>query len=156
MKTEKEVTPSQKMKERNTLPEQNKNLVRRAVEEIWNQGNYDTIEEFVSHDFVAHSSAPDEETHGPEGAKQFFTQLRKAFPDIYFTIEDQIAEEDRVVTHWTARGTHKGEFKGIPPMGKQVKLTAIDIDRIVNGKVVECWTNIDELGLLQQLGVIPA
>lgn len=150
MKTEKEVTPR-----KNALAEQNKNLVRRAVEEIWNRGNYDNMEEFVSHDFVAHSSALNEETHGHEGAKQFFIQLRKAFPDIHFTIEDQIAEEDRVVTHWTAQGTHKGEFNGIPPTGKQVRVTAIDIDRIVNGKVVECWTNMDELGLLQQLGVIP-
>ena len=153
MKPEKEVTSSKK--ERNALAEQNKTLVRRAVEEIWNQGNYDKVEEFVSHDFVVHAATPDKEVHGPEGATQFFIQLRKAFPDIHFTIEDQIAEEDRVVTHWTAHGTHKGEFNGIPPTGKQVRVSAIDIDRVVNGKVVECWTNMDELGLLQQLGAIP-
>jgi len=151
MKTEKEVTPR-----KNALAEQNKTLVRRAIEEIWNQGNYDKVEEFVAPDFVIHSSTPDKEIHGPEGTAQFFIQLREAFPDIHFTIEDQIAEEDRVVTHWTAQGTHKGEFNGIPPTGKQVKVTAIDIDRVVNGKVVECWTNMDELGLLQQLGAIPA
>jgi steroid delta-isomerase-like uncharacterized protein len=102
-----------------------------------------------------HSSAPGEEIHGPEGVKHFYTQLRNAFPDIHFRIKDQIAEGDKVVTHWTASGTHKGQFKGIQPTGKKFTVTAIDIDRIVDGKVKECWTNMDELGLLQQLGVIP-
>jgi steroid delta-isomerase-like uncharacterized protein len=152
MKTEKEGNAGREMKE--SLAEQNKNLVRRAVEEIWNQGNYDNVGKFVSHDFVVHSDVPDEEIRGHEGVKQFFTQLRKAFPDIYFSIEDQIAEDDKVVTHWTAKGTHKGEFKGIRPTGKQFSVRAIDIDRIINGKVIECWTNMDELSLLQQLGVI--
>jgi len=153
MKTEKEVT-TVTIKENNAASEQNKSLVRGAIEEIWNKGNYDNIEEVVSRNFIVHADTPDEEIHGPEGAKQWFSQLRKAFPDIHFTIIDQIAEEDRVVTHWTASGTHKGEFKGIPPTGKQFTVTAIDIDRIVNGRVAECWTNMDELGLLRQLGII--
>src|SRR5680860_328764 len=153
MKTEKEVTTT-KMYGTNTSAEQNKNLVRGAIEEIWNKGNYNNIEEIVSRDFIVHADTPDEEIHGPEGAKQWFSQLREAFPDIHFTIIDQIAKEDRVVTHWTASGTHKGEFKGIPPTGKHFTVTAIDIDRIVNGRVAECWTNMDELGLLRQLGVI--
>jgi steroid delta-isomerase-like uncharacterized protein len=99
---------------------------------------------------------PGEEIHGREGIKQFYATLRAAFPDIHFTIEDQIAEGDRVVTRWTARATHTGEYQGIPPTGKQFSLTGIDIDRIANGKVVECWPIADELGVLQQLGVIPA
>jgi steroid delta-isomerase-like uncharacterized protein len=147
MKTKEEVIPSTK--------EQNKDLVRRAIEQIWNAGNYDTIEEFVAQDFVAYAASPADEIHGPENAKQYFIQLHKAFPDIHFTIVDQVAEGDKVATHWTASGTHKGEFKGLPPTGKRFTVTAIDIDRVVNGKVLECWTNMDELGLLRQLGAIP-
>lgn len=147
MKTQKETMLNQ--------AEQNKELVRRAVEQIWNGGNYEIIEEFVSQNFVVHSPAPEEEIRGPENAKQFFIQLREAFPDIRFTIVDQVAEGEKVATHWTATGTHKGDFKGIPPTGKQFKINAIDIDRIVGGKVVDCWSNMDELGLLRQLGALP-
>ena len=138
------------------MPEQNKALVRRAVEEVWNKGNYDVVDELAASDILVHASTPDREVHGTQGVKQFYGALRSAFPDIHFTIEDQIAEGDRVVTRWTARGTHTGAFNGIPPTGKQGIVSGIDIDRIANGKVVECWPNADELGLLQQLGVIPA
>ncbi len=86
----------------------------------------------------------------------FYTGLRAAFPDIHFTIEDQIAAADRVVTRWSARATHSGEFQGIPPTGNAVVVTGIDIDRIADGKVVECWPVVDELGLLHQLGVAPS
>jgi steroid delta-isomerase-like uncharacterized protein len=133
----------------------NKELVRRAVEEIWNGARYEKMEEFVSHDFVVHTSSPDMSIRGVKGAQQFFTELRNAFPDIVFTITDQVAEGDKVVTYWAAEGTHRGSFKGIPPTGRRFRMTAIDIDRIENGRVAECWSNMDELGLLQQLGVIP-
>lgn len=138
------------------MSEQNKQLVRRAVEEVWNQGNYAAVDELAASDIVVHASLPDREVHGTAGVKQFYATLREAFPDLHFTIEDQIAEGDRVVTRWTARGTHTGTFNGIPPTGKTGIVSGIDIDRIANGKVVECWPNADELGLLQQLGVIPA
>jgi steroid delta-isomerase-like uncharacterized protein len=133
--------------------EQNKDLIRKAVEEIWNKGNFDMLEEMVSDDFVIHF--PREELRGIENIKEFYTELRKAFPDIRFTIVEQVADEDKVVTHWSAAGTHKGEFKGIPATGNKVTFTAMDIDKISNGKFVECWTHMDELGLMQQLGVIP-
>jgi predicted ester cyclase len=127
------------------MSEQNGVLVDRAIAEVWNKGNYAILNELVASDVVIHSSTPGEEIHG-----------REAFPDIHFTIEDQIAQGDRVVTRWSARATHKGEFQGIPPTDKQVNLSGIDIDRLVNGKVVECWPIVDELNLLQQLGVLPA
>lgn len=136
------------------MSEQNKMLVRRAVNEVYNQGNLAVVDELVASDFVIHAAS--EDIRGPEATKQYVAALREAFPDIHFTIDDQFADGDRVATRWTARATHTGTFQGIPPTGKQVRMTAIDIDRIVNGKVVECWTNMDELGLLQQLGVIPA
>lgn len=137
------------------MSHQNKMLVRRAIDEIWNRAKFDAIEEFVASDFVIHTSTPGEDIHGPEGATQFFGMLHAAFPDIRFTVEDQVADDDRVVTRWVAHGTHTGDFQGVPPTGKTVRLTGIDIDRIANGKVVECWAQSDELGLMKQLGVVP-
>ncbi len=135
------------------MSDQNKLLMRRAVEEIWNQRRFELLPEFVASDFVIH--APREDIHGREGATQMFSMLYQAFPDLHFTIEDQIADGDSVVTRWVATGTHNGEFQGIAPTNKQVRLSGTDIDRIANGKVVECWTTTDDLGLLQQLGVVP-
>lgn len=91
---------------------------------------------------------------GREGFKQFVLMYRSAFPDMHITIEDQIAEGDKVVSRWTARGTHQGELMGIPPTGKQATVTGINIERFANGKFVEEWSNFDALGLLQQLGVV--
>jgi len=147
MKTEKKITTP------NYVEVENKNLIRRAVDEIWNKGKYDKLEEFITPDFTVYFSSPNEQIRGVQGAKQFYTDLRNAFPDIHFTIDTMIAEGDKVVTQWTARGTHKGIFKGIPATGKKITITAIDIDRIVDGKSTECWTKMDELGLLRQLGV---
>jgi steroid delta-isomerase-like uncharacterized protein len=138
------------------MSEENKMLERRAIEEIWNRGNYDLVDEIIASDYLGHSSNPATETHGPEGVKQFYMALRSAFPDIRFAIEDQVAEGDKVATRWTARATHNGEFQGIPPTGNRGELTGITIDRIAGGKIVECWTEIDDLRLLQQLGLIPS
>jgi steroid delta-isomerase-like uncharacterized protein len=136
------------------MSEQNKALMRRGIEEVWNRGNFDVVAELVAADYVGHQ--PPIENHGPEGAKRYFMELRAAFPDIHFSIEDQIAEGDRVVTRWTARATHQGAYQGIPPTGKSGTVTGITINRVASGKIVEGWTNLDALGLLQQLGAIPA
>ena len=137
------------------MSERNKALVRRGVDEIWNHGHFDVADEVVTSDFVVHATSLKGEIKGREGIKQYFAALRAAFPDLTFTIEDHIAEADRVVTRWSARGTHRGDFQGVPASGKQIHVTGIDVDRIENGKVAECWMNMDELGLLQQLGVVP-
>ncbi len=137
------------------MSERNKALVLRAIEQVWNRGDYDNLGELVASDIVIHSATPGGDIHGPEGIRQFYGALRAAFPDLRFTVEDQVAAGDRVVTRWTASGAHTGMFQGIPPTGKQVCLAGIDIDRFVNDKVVECWPIADELGLLQQLGVVP-
>ena len=97
------------------MSQQNTMLVRRAVEEVWNRGNFAIVDELVASDLVIHSPTPGDEIHGPAGVKQFYATLRAAFPDIHFTIEDQIAEGDRVVTRWTAHATHTAEYQGIPP-----------------------------------------
>jgi steroid delta-isomerase-like uncharacterized protein len=133
---------------------ENKVLVRRGVEKVWNGGDPEVADEIVASDFIVHAKQPENEIRGRDGIKAHFKVLRSAFPDLHFTIEDHIAEGDRVVTRWSAVGTHRGYFQGIPPTGKQVELTGIDIDRIVGDKIVECWMSQDELGLLQQLGAI--
>jgi steroid delta-isomerase-like uncharacterized protein len=136
------------------MSEQNKMLVRRAYEEVYNQGKLEVIDELVTDDFVVHVGA--EDLHGPVALKEYVTMLRGGFPDLHLTIDMQVADGDIVVTRWTGRGTHTGTFQGIPPTGRQGSMTGIDIDRIRDGRTVECWTNTDDLGLLQQLGVLPA
>ena len=105
------------------MSDQNKILVHRSVEKIWNRGHFAIVDEFVASDIIIHSPTPGSEIHGPARVKQFYATLRAAFPDIHFTIEDQVAEGDRVVTRWSARTTHRGEFQGIPPAGKQIRWT---------------------------------
>jgi steroid delta-isomerase-like uncharacterized protein len=104
-------------------------------------------------DFVYHNAS--RTIHGLEPFKQYLSMLLTAFPDLHVTIEDMIGEGDKVVVRFTFRGTHQGDLRSIPPTGKQVEVTGIDIICAANGKVVEEWANIDELGLMQQLGVIP-
>ncbi len=137
------------------MSERNNLLVQRAVEDVWNKGNYSTLDQLVARDIVIHSSTPGEDIHGQDGVKQFYTALRSAFPDIRFTIDDQFAHGDKVVTRWSAHATHLGPFQEIPPTGRQVRLSGIDIDRIADGVVAECWPVMDELGLLLQLGLMP-
>jgi steroid delta-isomerase-like uncharacterized protein len=139
---------------RSVMSEQNKAFVRNLIEEVIGRGNFALVEELVADEYVGHSSSPEMNTR--EGHKQFLVALRRAFPDFQIKIEDQIAEGDKVVTLWTARATHQAEFMGIPPTGRRVVMSGIDIDRLVNGKLVECWTKSDDLGLLQQLGAISA
>lgn len=138
------------------MTEQNKAMLRRGIEEVWNQGNFHVADEIIASDFVAHMPASTEDVRGPEGVKQYFASLHEAFPDIHFEIEDQVSESDRVVARCTLQGTHKGEFNGIPPTGNQVSVSGIVINRFADGKVVEGWINLDELGLMKQLGIAPA
>ena len=134
--------------------EKNKAIVRRYTEEVWNQGNLAVVDEIFAADFVGHQpGSPD--IHGPESLKQFVAMRRTAWPDLKFTVEDQIAEGDKVATRWTWSGTHEGDLMGIPPTGLQATATGIGIHRIAGGKIVEQWVNRDTLGILQQLGVIP-
>ena len=136
------------------MSEENKAIARRIFEEVW-KGKLDVADEILDASHVAHGLGL-ELPPGPEGFKQFVSIYLSAFPDVHFTIEDQIAEGDRVVTRWTARGTHKGELMGIPPTGKQAVVTGIGINHFVGEKVVEAWNNWDGLGMMQQLGAVPA
>ncbi len=135
--------------------EENKALVRRFYEEVLNQKNTAAIDQIFDPNFVDHALPPGL-PGGIEGTKQFFGIVLTAFPDLHFTVEDMIAEGDKVVARHAGSGTQHGVFLGIPPTGKHVTVTGIDIMRITGGKFVEHWDAVDNLGLLQQLGVVLA
>ena len=123
--------------------EENKAVVRREQEELWNHtGNLDAAEEL----FAAEQA---------EGARQEAADFRRGFPDVVSTIEDLIAEGDKVVARWTSHATHQGEYMDIPPTGKEVEFTGISLYRVEGGKIAESWDVEDELGLMRQLGAIP-
>lgn len=113
------------------------------------------VDELIATNYIDHDKRPDLVARDPESFKQVVTMLLTAFPDLRVTIEDQIAEGDKVASRFTMRGTHKGEFMGIAPTGRQVTFTGIGIRRIAGGKLVEIWMNMDDLGMMQQLGVVP-
>jgi len=136
------------------MSEQNKAIARRVFEEVWDRGNLAIADELVAADLVDHSAPPGMPA-GREGFKQLVMMYRTAFPDVVMMVEDQVAEGDRVVTRWSGHGTHRGELMGIPPTGRQARVTGIGIDRIAGGKIVESWSNFDQFGMLQQLGVVP-
>lgn len=133
--------------------EENKTRVRQIYQAM-SKGDLMALDHLLTADFVDHNPDPGQ-APGLEGVKQGFTMFRTAFPDFQITLEDMIAEGDKVATRVTSRGTHKGEFQGIPPTGKQVTVTGIDIIRCAGGKCVERWGAFDNLGLMQQLGVVP-
>src|SRR5829696_10360122 len=139
------------------MSEENKVLTRRSWV-IVAEGNLDTLEdalaEVYAEDIVLHE--PDEDVRGIEGLKQFVTMIRSAIPDLRITLEEDIAEGDKVVSRWRAQGTHQGELMGIAPTSNQVTITGITIHRIEEGKIVEEWENWDALGLMQQIGAIPS
>jgi steroid delta-isomerase-like uncharacterized protein len=133
-----------------------KAIARRLLEEAFNSGNLDVVDELISPEFVNHDAARPEPAVGIEAAKASIRGYRDAFPDLRLTIEQQLAEGEYVTTRWTGRGTHQGDLMGMSATGKQATVTGITIDRIVDGRFVESWTNWDTLGLLQQLGVVPS
>jgi steroid delta-isomerase-like uncharacterized protein len=132
--------------------DQNKSLIRHYLEQVWDRENLAVIDELIAPDYIQHTQGV---PPGREGVKQFFAMVRAAFPDITQTAEDMIAEGDKVVWRWTIRGTHTGPFQRLPPTGRQVMITGINIVRIADGRLAENWGEVDMLGLLQQLGAIP-
>jgi len=133
-----------------------KALVHRWFER-WNMGKAAALavmDETCATDYVVHAGiGPD--IHGLKDNKQDTREVFKAFPDIHLTIDDMVVEGDKVATRWTLTGTHKGEFMGRPPTNKKVTIWGITIDRVAGGKFVESWVRYDNLGLMQQLGLVP-
>ncbi len=135
-------------------PEDNKALAQRWLEEVWNKGDLSLIDELIAPNYVLHDPTRPG-LKGRAGIKESIAMFRTAFPDLHFTIEDQVAERERIVTRYTVQGTHLGPLMGIPATGKQGIITGIDIYRITDGQIEEAWSNWDTLGLLQRMGVIP-
>lgn len=132
--------------------EENKALVERFVEEFWNEGNTSAADELMALDAEIHM--PTGEVVDVDGLKGFADTFRESFPDWHSTLEELVAEGDRVAERWTGRGTHQGELQGIPPTGKRVEVPGSVFYRIVGGKIVEFRGQLDMMGLMQQLGVI--
>lgn len=136
--------------------EENKAFMRRFYEEVFNQKNLAAIDDFVAPDFVNRSAAQLGLVSGDlEHIRQFVGVVMQAFPDLHYTVEDMVAEGDQVVTRLTLSGTQQGAFMGIPATGTHATVSDIEIFRITGGKAVETWVQVDFLGLLQQLGVVP-
>ncbi len=130
--------------------EDHKLLLRRRIDDIWNNGNMAAIDEVIAADYVSNG-----QPIGRDGFTQFVTAVRSAFPDLRFTINDMVAETDKLAVRYTGHATHQGEFSGIPATGKSITITGIDMFRIADGKIVEEWLRFDRLGMRQQMGVIP-
>ena len=135
------------------MSEENKAVVRRWVE-AFNEGNLDAVDELLTDSYVRHDpNSP--EVRGPAEEKELIGMYRAAFPDLRFTVEDMVAEDDRVATRLGISATHKGELLGIPPTENRLSLTAMEIYRLKDGKIEEQWVNMDTLGMMQQIGAIP-
>jgi len=143
--------------EEKAVSEENKEKMRRVLEEAFGQGKTEVVDEVLDSDFVCWD--PNSETgeiRGAETIKGEIEYFRNAFPDFYWRVDDQIAEGDRVTTRYTLGGTHQGEFFGVPGTGKRIEITGINIDRFdEGGKLVEEWPEYDLLGAMQQMGAVP-
>ena len=137
------------------MSEQNKAIVRRLFEELWNKGNLSLADQLFTPNYTHHDSSSPDFGHGPESERKRATLYRTAFPDLRLTIEDLIAEGDTVMARWSCHGTHKGDLNGMAPTGKQVTISGVTIARLLNGKLAESHVNWDALGMMQQLGVVP-
>lgn len=147
---------SASQKEHTSQTELNKQIVRRFVAEVWNEGKLDVADELLAPGYIEHPSTPDEsrpaEPTGPDGMKQFIQMFRGSFPDMEFTIEHILAEDDKVAIHLTGRGTHLGELRGLPPTGKRVTIGGAAIHRLEQGMIMETYQVVDRLSLREQLG----
>jgi len=138
------------------MSEENKAVARRFIEEVWNNGNLDAIDELIAENHVDHDPAQAGSPGGSQGVRAFVEMYRTAYPDTRLAIGEMTAEGDLVAMTWTATGTHQGELMGIAPTGRSVTVTGMGVDRISGGQIVESWANYDALGMLAQLGAIPA
>jgi steroid delta-isomerase-like uncharacterized protein len=135
---------------------ENSALIRRWFDEVWNHGRMEAIDEMASPDVIGHGQAQHDTDVGLEEFRTFAKNLRRAFPDMTVTIDQIIEQGDKVVARWTSTMTHKGDFLGFAPSGKKATITGTSIQRISGGKIVEGWDNWDQLGLLVQIGAVPA
>lgn len=135
--------------------ENNKRVVERCFTDIWNDGNLDAVDELIHPNIIRHHERnQDEDLHGLEEFRAWVSQSRQAFPDLRLTTDRIFGEADRVMAYVRGKGTHNGEFMGVPATGSAIEWTATALVRLADNKIAECWVIADTLGILQQLGVI--
>jgi len=136
--------------------EANAATARRVLEEAFNEGRLEVLDEICSPDMVSHDPAEPEDVRGIDAHKERVKTYRTAMPDLHITLEDIVASDDKVASRWTVRGTNDGELQGMPPTGRKVEITGLTIDRFDDdGRIVEAWDNWDNAGFMQQLGITP-
>jgi len=135
---------------------ENKTIVRRLYEEVWNKRKLEVVDELISASHALQDPIVSGSQVGPELYKRRVVEMTIGFPDLCFTIEDTIAEGEKFVACWTISGTHKGEFMEIPATGRKISVEGITIHHIRNGKILDSYARWDVLGLMRQLGAIPA
>jgi steroid delta-isomerase-like uncharacterized protein len=133
--------------------EHNKQIVHRFIEEAWNQGKTNVVSEMLANNCRFHDEVFPHLTSGADNFRRHIESCRAGFPDLRFTIDDTIAERDEVVVHWTARGTHKGQFLGMAPTNKKASVTGTSIYRLEGGRINESWANWNLMSMMEQLGV---
>ncbi len=133
----------------------NKTIIRRLYEEVWNKRKLEVISEIISPSHALHGPNISGSSIGPEAYKRQFLLFLAGYSDLHFTIDDIIAEKDKVVACWTFSGTHRGDFMGIPATNKKVSMDGMTIHHVAGGKIMDSYGNWDALGMMQQLGVVP-
>jgi steroid delta-isomerase-like uncharacterized protein len=131
---------------------QNKAVVTRFYEEVWNRGNTDVALELFADDYVRHDLRPSQAQPGGAGQAKVASDFRRAFPDLSFLVDLMVAEGDLVAARWTATGTHTGAWGDVPPSGNEVTFCGVNFFRVIDGKIIEIWNHRDDLGLMQQTG----
>lgn len=136
-----------------TIEEKNKEFIDVYTDDFWNKPNIAAFDKYFTADFIVHFADGDQNREQYKGLCEAYFA---SFPDLHITTDDLVAEGDKVTKVWTANSTHKSEFMGIPATGKQIEVKGIEVFRIEDGKIAELWASMDNLGMMQQLGVIPA
>jgi steroid delta-isomerase-like uncharacterized protein len=135
--------------------QEHKAIVKDFIDALFTKGDLSAVDRYLSDDFVDHDAPFQSPTPGREGLREAGRMMRAGFPDWHSEVHLLVAEGDLVVEHFTASGTHRGEIMGVAPTGRELSLHGIQIFRLDSGRIVERWGRLDELGFLQQLGVVP-
>jgi steroid delta-isomerase-like uncharacterized protein len=138
------------------MPIDSKTIVRRLYEDVWNKRKLELVSDLISPSHALHDNNFPGSSVGPEAYRAQMATYLAAFPDLRFTVEDIVAEKDKVAASWSLSGTHKGEIWGVRPTNKKMCLDGITIHHIANGKIIDSYISSDALGLMRQLGLVPA
>jgi len=144
------------MEKERAMPTDNKSIVRRMYEEVWNKRNLEVAKELISPSHAMQLIDLPDSGIGPEAYARNVVQFVRAFPDLKFTVLDMVEENEKVVVLWNISGTHKGEFRGVAPTGKKVSVDGITISQLADGKIMDSYVSLDLWSMMQQLGAIPA